>query len=155
MIRLARPADLSALRAMEEAAFGDTAWSMTQLRGSMAQPAGFALLLEEAGTPAGHVLGRVAVGEAELLRIGVDPQARRGGRGRQLLAAFHAEAARRDAVWFFLEVSTENHAARALYRELGWREAGRRRRYYRTGVDALVLTRPAHPADQGGSDPGP
>ena len=124
---------------------------MAQLRGTLAQPAGFALLLDEIGAAAGHVLGRVAAGEAELLRIGVAPHARGRGLGRALLEAFHAEATRRDAAWFFLEVGANNHPALALYREQGWEEAGRRRRYYRSGEDALVLRRPAHPSRQGGS----
>jgi ribosomal-protein-alanine N-acetyltransferase len=41
----------------------------------------------------------------------------------------------------FLEVSEANGAARALYAAAGFEEAGRRRRYYADGSDALVLRR--------------
>lgn len=102
-------------------------------------PGHFGLLATPAGAPAGFVLGRASAGEAEVLTIAVGPAARRGGLGRALMRALMAEAARRGAVDLFLEVSETNAPARALYAGLGAAEAGRRRRYYPDGSDALVL----------------
>ena len=102
-------------------------------------PGHFALLAESGGAPAGFAMGRVAAGEAEVLTLAVRPARRREGTGRALMRALMAEAARRGAAALFLEVAEGNAAARMLYAGLGAMEAGRRRRYYPDGSDALVL----------------
>lgn len=95
------------------------------------------------GDADGFALGRVAADEAELLTIAVAPEARRRGRGRDLLQDFQAEAGRRGAAQAFLEVAEDNTPARALYTAAGWAEVGRRRGYYTLPgggrADALVL----------------
>jgi ribosomal-protein-alanine N-acetyltransferase len=50
-----------------------------------------------------------------------------------------AGAVARGAAAMFLEVSDRNAAARALYAAAGFAKAGRRKRYYADGADALVL----------------
>jgi [ribosomal protein S18]-alanine N-acetyltransferase len=140
VIRAAAPDDAETLAAIERAIFGGGAWSATQVLGTLGQPGGFGLVYEQGGRAVGHVLGWALVGEAELLRIGVHPDERRAGHGARLLSAFHAEVAERDAEHLFLEVRADNTPAQGLYIRAGWVEAGRRRRYYRDGVDALVFT---------------
>lgn len=88
---------------------------------------------------AAFLLGRVIADEAELLTLAVAPESRRGGLGRALTARFAAKAREKAASTAFLEVAEDNHGAKALYHGLGWREAGRRRGYYGTGRDALIL----------------
>lgn len=100
----------------------------------------------------GFALGRVALDEAELLTLAVEPEARRAGHGRALLAAFEAKAVARGAGTAFLEVAAGNAAACALYRQAGYRQAGIRRGYYGAGGDALVLSRGLGP--WGGGDGG-
>ena len=39
----------------------------------------------------------------------------------------------------FLEVSDRNIAAQKLYRAAGYRDAGRRSRYYSDGSDAVIM----------------
>ena len=41
-----------------------------------------------------------------------------------------------------LEVRVSNDVARRLYEQVGYRLAGRRRRYYQDGEDALIMTTP-------------
>ncbi|MDF3607786.1 GNAT family N-acetyltransferase [Paracoccus sp. DMF-8] len=89
--------------------------------------------------PAGFLIGRVIADEAELLTLAVAPEARRQGRGRQLLHEFQAKAAAMGAAEGFLEVASDNPAALALYLSQGWQRAGLRRNYYAPGVDALIL----------------
>ena len=110
----------------------------------------FADLLEQAGvfamaTDNGFILIRVVADEAEILSLAVHPQARQRGLGRALVEHGAVEATRRGAVRLFLEVAEDNTAARALYAQTGFVEAGRRVRYYaRTDgstADALVLAR--------------
>lgn len=104
----------------------------------------FSALLESQGCfllqrPGAMLLGRVILDEAELLTLAVDPDRRRTGSGRALTAAFAARSRARGALSAFLEVAEDNLAARALYAGLGWREAGRRPRYYGPARDALIL----------------
>lgn len=102
-------------------------------------PGHFALIAVLDDDPAGFAMGRATAGEAEVLTLAVRPSARRTGAGRALLSALVEEAADRGAGTLFLEVSDRNPAARALYSAAGATEAGRRRRYYPDGSDALVL----------------
>jgi [ribosomal protein S18]-alanine N-acetyltransferase len=93
------------------------------------------------GDALGFALARVAADQAEILTLAVVPAARRRGVGAALLQAVMQAAAARGAAALFLEVSTANDAARALYARAGFCEVGRRCRYYADGTDARVLTR--------------
>ncbi|MBW6398532.1 GNAT family N-acetyltransferase [Roseomonas sp. HJA6] len=105
-------------------------------------PGHVALLAANDDAPVGFVMGRAAAGEAEVLTLAVRPEARRGGLGRALMGALLAEVSGLGATELFLEVAESNVAGRALYAGLGAVEAGRRRRYYPDGGDALVLRLP-------------
>jgi ribosomal-protein-alanine N-acetyltransferase len=135
----ATAADAPALAVLHAAAFPpEERWGADALRLMLEMPGAFGVV--EPG--AGFVLARVAADEAEILTLAVAPAARRQGRGGLLLAAALAQAAARGAAAMFLEVAEQNVAARALYSAAGFTEAGRRRRYYPGGGDALVLRRP-------------
>ncbi|MBR0673916.1 GNAT family N-acetyltransferase [Roseomonas soli] len=121
-------------------------WSVQAIGLLVALPGHFALLATAAGEPLGFALGRVAAEEAEVLTLAVRPAARRVGTGRALMRALMAESARRGARTLFLEVAEGNLAARTLYDRLGAAVAGRRRRYYPNGSDALVLSLPLSPS---------
>lgn len=84
-----------------------------------------------------------AAGEAELLRIAVDPARRGEGLGRALLAACQAELADQGMTTLFLEVRASNREAISLYRACGWKPCGRREGYYADGEDALRFERRA------------
>ncbi len=87
------------------------------------------------------LLARTVADEAEILTIAVVPALRRHGVGRALLEAAAQRSAAAGARALFLEVSTENVAARALYAGCGFAEVGLRRHYYSGGEDALILRR--------------
>ena len=109
-------------------------WSADAFAAAIAAPG--AMLLTR---PDGFLLGRVVADEAELLTLAVAPDARRRGVARSLCAEFAQQARLRGAMEAFLEVGSDNAAARALYSGCGWREVGVRRGYYADGVDALTL----------------
>lgn len=139
-IRKAGPAAAELLAVLHAAAFPPAdRWGAQAIGLLLALPGHFALLAEEAGVPLGFAMGRVAAEEAEVLTLAVAPAHRRAGTGRMLMRALMAEASARGATALFLEVSEGNAAARALYEHLGAVAAGRRRRYYPDGSDALVL----------------
>jgi ribosomal-protein-alanine N-acetyltransferase len=114
------------------------AWSAAEIAEFCDAP-GFAV-----STETGFALGRAVAGEAELVTIAVDPDARRQGAGRSLLAAFEAGARARGTARAFLEVADDNAAALALYAAAGWTETGRRSGYYARGagrVDAVTMAK--------------
>ncbi len=81
-------------------------------------------------------------GEAELLRMAVDPSHRGHGLGRALLSACEAELSRMGITIFLLEVRVSNTAARALYEASGWKQDGLRKAYYKNGEDAALYRKP-------------
>jgi ribosomal-protein-alanine N-acetyltransferase len=92
----------------------------------------------------GYGLMSVAVGEAHLLNLAVDPQHQGRRMGSRLLTHLLHLAPRHGAEVVFLEVRPSNHGAIALYRKFGFHEVGFRRDYYpaRHGrEDALLLAR--------------
>ena len=99
-----------------------------------------ACVAERDGRVVGYALAAVVGPEAEIMVLGVHPEARRLGVGRVLLrgllGALHAAGARS----VFLEVRHGNEAAIALYQSLGFGEAGVRKGYYAdTGEDAVLM----------------
>ncbi|OBI52802.1 ribosomal-protein-alanine acetyltransferase [Mycobacterium kyorinense] len=84
-------------------------------------------------------LGRTPPFEYEVHTIGVDPGYQGRGIGRRLLGELLDFA---DGGVVHLEVRTDNAAAIALYRSVGFTDVGLRRRYYRiSGADAYTMRR--------------
>ncbi len=140
-------AHASVLAALHEAVFppGER-WSAAAMAEQLGLPGTFGLLAISAlETPCGLMLARVAADQAEILTLGVTPIQRRQGAARLLLQQAEHRAAQAGAVAMFLEVAKRNNAARLLYDRSGYREVGRRRRYYLSGEDALVLKRDLTP----------
>lgn len=144
-LRSARPADLPALAALEVASFPDP-WSERMLANEIAGAWSTVLVVEEDGEVMGYAVFRRAADEAELLSVAVAPGVRRRGLGRRLVVAGLTRMRQDGARTCYLEVRPANRPARALYRSLGFREVGRRRRYYRDGSDALVMALRLGPA---------
>lgn len=115
-------------------------WSAAEIDDLLASRLNFLLR-----RPQGFLIGRTVADEAELLTLAVSPDARRQGVARDLLAEFGATASARGAVEAFLEVASDNQAARALYLADGWVETGLRRNYYAAGIDAILMRRSLQP----------
>lgn len=78
-------------------------------------------------------------GQGDVQTIAVAPAARGMGLGRGLMHALITESRRRGIAELFLEVRADNPIARSLYRSLGFEEIGVRPRYYRHGIDAVLM----------------
>ena len=76
---------------------------------------------------------------AELQRIAVDAQHRRGGVASALLDACVGAARAGGANRLLLEVREDNAGALAFYAARGFTEVDRRPRYYRDGATAVVM----------------
>ena len=94
-------------------------------------------------TPAERVAGylclKQVLDEAEILDVAVHHAFRGRGIGRTLVRWAAAFCRERGVRVLSLEVRTGNDAAIALYRQMGFREVGRRKRYYENGDDAVLM----------------
>jgi [ribosomal protein S18]-alanine N-acetyltransferase len=81
--------------------------------------------------PAGFVLSRVVLDEAEILTVTIAPEARGQGHAATLLRRHFEGLARAGARTVHLEVEEGNGPALALYDRLGFQVTGQRPAYYR------------------------
>ena len=86
----------------------------------------------------GFVVWRVVADEAEIITIGVHPDARKAGIASAMLTIIEADAKKRGATKMFLEVAENNYPARALYQHNGYVQIGIRPKYY-DGIDAILM----------------
>ena len=146
------PVHIDALMPYERSMFGSEAWTRSGYRNELADPHR-TYVVAEADDPAGEpaaLLGwagiRVLSDEAEVLTVGVVPEARRTGLARRLLAGLLDAATDHHVRDVYLEVRVDNEAARTLYRSEGFAEVGVRRGYYEHGrVDGITMHRALQP----------
>jgi ribosomal-protein-alanine N-acetyltransferase len=141
--------DAPVFAALHGELFRDDPWSEQEMAQLIGGPGAIAWLAtgRDYGEvmPVGFALAQVSADEAEILSLGVLPEARAKGLGARLVEAVADKARALGARTLYLEVAEDNAAARHLYGKRGFAEAGRRRDYYvaadgRT-MDALVLAR--------------
>jgi ribosomal-protein-alanine N-acetyltransferase len=131
------PADLEACLALDKRSLGRL-WSRRQWGTELADPQRPVLGLWGDGRLLAMACGWLILDELHITLVAVDPAERRRGHGRRVLRGLLEAAGERGAERATLEVASGNAAALALYRSLGFREAGRRPGYYRDGDDALI-----------------
>lgn len=139
MIRLATATDLTALVALEVELFGPDAWDHDAVRAELDGP-GRRFVVAGADEVSGYAVSRAIGDVVDLQRIAVSPLWQRAGVATALLDDLVAHPG--DADRMMLEVSAANDSAIAFYRHRGFTQIDTRRRYYRDGSDALVMTRP-------------
>lgn len=145
VLRTATKADLAEVVALERICYGDP-WPASafaplpnseQVVFKVAHQTG-----EGSARLAGYVVGWYVMDEGELANLAVAPDLRGQGVGRMLLDAMLEDASARGTIQLYLEVRESNSAARQLYAARGFKEVGRRNRYYRGPTeDALILRR--------------
>ena len=86
----------------------------------------------------GFIVYRAVADEAEIITIGVAPDARRTGIAAAMLGIIEGDLKKRDVKHIFLEVAADNAPARALYQNNGYVEIGVRPGYY-GGIDAIMM----------------
>ena len=87
----------------------------------------------------GMIMCNKALDEAEIYTICVAPLARGKGIGRKLLTEAINYARLQRIAKIFLEVAEDNSPALKLYISAGFKEVGRRKKYYNNQTDALVM----------------
>ena len=146
VVRTLTHEDIRACVELELACFAESPWNKTQLTAELARVGAVCLVACHTNAEVDHeaiglALGWAITDEAELTRVAVCPQHRRKGVSKQLLNDLCRRVAASGAKRIFLEVREDNVAAIALYEQMSWKIVGRRKGYYKDGVDALAMER--------------
>ncbi len=88
----------------------------------------------------GFAVWRTVADEAEIITIGVAPDARRGGIASAMLGIIENDIRKHNATKIFLEVAADNIAAKNLYKNNGYSVIGTRPKYY-DGIDAILMAK--------------
>ncbi|WP_025884895.1 GNAT family N-acetyltransferase [Asaia prunellae] len=114
-------------------------WSEEAFTALLSAPGVMAWVVLEENEPSGVLMIRYVADEAEILTLGVIPAHQRRNLASKLIA--HACDILRDqgVHSLYLEVSTNNRAATALYVKQGFLQCGYRQAYYPDGSDACVM----------------
>ncbi len=126
-------ASLDRLSAIHKGAF-EKPWDASELDGLLALPGTTALMAADRA----FILYRLAADEAEILTLATETHARHKGLATALVKAATTRLRADGAKSLFLEVAADNHPAQALYRKLGFKQAGRRRSYYERQVGPAI-----------------
>lgn len=143
--------DLAAVAMLDRTCQGHP-WTVGHFRDELTRgDEGFSRVLEdpEVGVVA-YFCGWITLDEFHIGTVGVDPEVRRRGLGKGMVAQAHKWAENRGATAAHLEVRAGNAGAIAMYESLGYRRVGVRRAYYAdNGEDAFLYF-----ADLGDAIPG-
>ena len=131
------PVDLEACLALDSLALGGL-WTPGQWQRELEDERRPGLGLWRRGELLAMASGWLVVDELHITLVAVAPDQRRQGLGRLVLNGLLAAGRQGGADRATLEVASANSAARALYGNCGFRDAGLRRGYYRNGDDALI-----------------
>ena len=88
----------------------------------------------------GFIVWRTVCDEAEIITVGVHPDARGAGIAIAMLGIMENEIKKSGVKKIFLEVSAENAPAINLYKKCGFAQNGRRPKYY-DGADAILMAK--------------
>jgi len=113
-------------------------WSLAAFQQILSLPTSFGFCSEN-----GFILCSDLKDDLEILTFAVNPSHRRQGIGSALLTQLQNFAVEHNKKHIFLEVSTENKAALALYHKYHFTQTGCRKNYYHEhgkNIDALCLT---------------
>ena len=143
MIRPAATDDVDAIAGLEWENLGRDAWSRALVEEGVAGelPTVRYLVATDGDEVVGHAVVSVVADVSELQRIAVNAAHRRAGLATGLLEEVVGLARVEGADRLLLEVREDNAGAIAFYAARGFVEIDRRRRYYRDGGTALVMSK--------------
>ena len=131
---------VASVAAIEKECFGREGWSERSVAGELTNDLALWLVAVENDTVAGYVGSQTVCGETDMMNVAVTADFRRRGIAEALVTALVAELKKLESHSLTLEVRASNAPAQALYEKLGFREVGRRPRYYQNPrEDALIL----------------
>jgi ribosomal-protein-alanine N-acetyltransferase len=149
-LRPMRWPDIEAVHAIETEVFDVDPWSAEQFWGELAQATRRYVVAESGGAIVGYAGAYLLPPDADVQTIAVSPTAQGSGVGRLLLEELIAIAIELGSTQLLLEVRSDNESALGMYERFGFESISRRRDYYATGVDALIMRlRPLRPLAEG------
>ncbi|MBQ8831443.1 MAG: ribosomal protein S18-alanine N-acetyltransferase [Oscillospiraceae bacterium] len=117
-------------------------WTEGQLLSEIESEYGCVFIDYNGETPVGYCIYHMAGDQAELYRIGTDPDKRGQGIGNELMKTGISWANGQNAESIFLEVRASNVPAISLYEKHGFENIGMRKKYYTAPVeDAVIMVR--------------
>jgi len=117
-------------------------WSEGMIAEELEGGGGHYIAALSGGRLIGYAGMRAVLDEGYITNVAVAPDFRRRGVARALIGALETWARERDLAFLTLEVRVSNDAALALYRGLGFEEAGVRPGYYiKPDEDAIIMTK--------------
>ena len=132
-------ADVPAIAELELRCFRSP-WSKNAIMSELDNRLAHYHVLELNGEIVGYAGMWVLFGESHITNVAIKEEYRRKGLGRMLMLKSMEAAISYKAKSMTLEVREHNESAKAMYFQLGFEQAGRRKRYYRdSGEDALIL----------------
>lgn len=139
-VRRAALPDVLHIAALERECFS-APWSEKALRETMEGENSFFIVAECNGEICGYVGAYRAADEGYITNIAVSVKMRRRGVGRALICALKEKAKEKALLFLTLEVRVGNLPAIALYESLGFKNLGRRPRFYSNPTeDAYIMT---------------
>lgn len=138
-LRPMRWPDVVSVHAIETEVFDVDPWSAEQFWGELAQPTREYVVAEDDGVIVGYAGAYLLPPDSDVQTIAVSPSAQGRGVGRLLLEELIAIAVRHDCAQLLLEVRSDNESAIAMYERFGFEQISKRRDYYASGVDALIM----------------
>lgn len=139
MIRRAKLSDVPAISRIETDSF-ESPWSAHEITKDVTAGGNvFFVVADDDGAVIGFAEMRNIAGEAQVYNIAVAPEARGRGTGEALLRHLIKQAEEIGCSLINLEVRAGNTEALGLYNKLGFRETGRRRKYYGGKEDAVLM----------------
>jgi len=140
-LRTMLPADIAAVHALERRLFPVDAWPLQMFVDELAQAETRRYLIAEDddGAIVGYAGLMCIEPIADVQTIAVVPEYEGRGIGSALLTELIRESGLRNAADVLLEVRADNPRAQRLYRRFGFEQIHIRPRYYRDGVDALIM----------------
>ncbi len=117
-------------------------WAAPMFEEEIVRPGRTWWVAHDRGSVVGFAGGLLAGDRLEVLDVAVSSDRRHEGIASRLLARLAHDGQALGATEMSLEVHERNDAARGLYETLGFERVGRRRDYYGSGDDALIMTAP-------------
>lgn len=114
-------------------------WTEAQLRAQLPDDRHVFLVAECGDEVLGYVGLMHVLDEGYISNVAVSPDCRRQGIGAALIAELTRRAGRLELAFLTLEARASNAPAIRLYEKMGFRQVGRRKRYYRRPEEDAVL----------------
>ncbi len=131
---------ISQIAALEKECFKDP-WSENMLLSELESEIAHYFVAQNEGSVLGYIGMYVTADIANITNVAVKKENRRCGIAGSLLKVLINEAKKQKLCFVTLEVRVGNSPAIALYTQMGFKEEGRRKGYYRdNNEDALIMT---------------